>query len=348
VSDPSRLDIPPRPATTDPVRYWWVNQNETFRQETQGGYLWSPKRSRGGPNGHYNHFYENMREVAPGDLIFSFYNTLLAAIGIGQSHCYECPKPVEFGTKGRNWEAIGWRVDVRFTNLVNRIRPADHIEVLRPHLPNKYSPLHSSGRGNQVYLSELPLSMVDVIGRLIGPEFPLLTSRAFDVITDEKTRAAVEADEMRAWEEHRVEQIKHDTVLPDTERRSLIMARRGQGIFRERVAKIEKCCRLTRVERSTHLIASHAKPWRDSRHEERLDGENGLLLTPTVDHLFDRGFISFEDNGELLVSPVAHKESLHRMGVETGSVVNVGSFSSGQKHFLNFHRSNVFLARQSR
>jgi hypothetical protein len=39
-----------------------------------------------------------------------------------------------------------------------------------------------------------------------------------------------------------------------------------------------------------------------------------LLLTPTIDHLFDRGFISFEADGKLLVSPVAHGPSLERIG----------------------------------
>jgi hypothetical protein len=64
-----------------------------------------------------------------------------------------------------------------------------------------------------------------------------------------------------------------------------------------------------------HLRESHCKPWRDSSNEERINGENGLLLTPTVDHLFDRGFISFE---VLIVSPVAHPPSLNLMGVCDG------------------------------
>jgi putative restriction endonuclease len=51
------------------MRYWWVNQNQTYRHEVEGGYLWSPKRSASGAR---NPFYEAMREVAPGDLIFSF------------------------------------------------------------------------------------------------------------------------------------------------------------------------------------------------------------------------------------------------------------------------------------
>jgi putative restriction endonuclease len=75
----------------------------------------------------------------------------------------------------------------------------------------------------------------------------------------------------------------------------------------------------------------HCKPWRDSNNEERLNGENGLLLTPTIDHLFDRGFISFEDSGALIVSPIAHVPSLNRMGVATDRIVNVGTFTEGQK-----------------
>jgi hypothetical protein len=60
-------------------RYWWVNQNQTYRHEVQGGYLWSPKRN---VNGARNPFYESMREVAPGDLIFSFMDTRILAVGV--------------------------------------------------------------------------------------------------------------------------------------------------------------------------------------------------------------------------------------------------------------------------
>jgi len=59
------------------MRHWWVNQNQTYRQEIDGGYMWSPKVNR---NGNLNPFYEFMREVAPGDLIFSFADT-------GNRHC---------------------------------------------------------------------------------------------------------------------------------------------------------------------------------------------------------------------------------------------------------------------
>src|SRR5690348_16633232 len=130
------------------MRYWWVNQNQTYRQEIQGGYLWSPKRNA---NGGRNPFYESMREVSPGDLVFSF------AIGIARSYCWENPKPQEFGSAGQNWENIGWKVRVEFVSLAHQVRPKDHIDVLRPVLPQRYSPLQLNGNGIQsVYLTELP------------------------------------------------------------------------------------------------------------------------------------------------------------------------------------------------
>jgi len=137
--------------------------------------------------------------------------------------------------------------------------------------------------------------------------------------------------------------VVDDISIPETDRLAIVRARRGQGLFKERVGRIELRCRITGVENPAHLVASHCKPWRDATNEERLDGENGLLLTPSIDHLFDRGFIGFEDNGRLIVSPVAHRPSLLRMGIDFGPDLNVGSFTSGQKRFLEFHRDAVLL-----
>src|SRR5260370_8010069 len=150
------------------MRYWWVNQNQTFRQEIAGGYLWSPKRNA---NGARNPFYESMREVSPGDLIFSFVDTRVATIGIAQSYCWECPKPIEFGSVGQNWENVGWRLNVSFTQLLNKISPKDHMGVLREVLPDRYSPLQPNGNGIQsIYLTELSEDFAEVLGGLIGEE----------------------------------------------------------------------------------------------------------------------------------------------------------------------------------
>jgi hypothetical protein len=316
------------------MRYWWVNQNQTYRHEVQGGYLWSPKRNA---NGARNPFYESMREVAPGDLIFSFMDTRILAVGIAQSYCWESPKPLEFGTAGQNWENIGWKVKVNFTELANKVRPKDHIDLLRPLLPEKYSPLQPNGNGLQsVYLTEVPTTLAEVLVGLIGQEIAPIVLVARDV-------KPVPGDDLDLWERKLEQQIDSDPTVPDTERLAIIRARNGQGLFKDRVSKIESRCRITGVENPVHLRASHILPWRDGNNEQRLNGENGLLLTPSIDHLFDRGFIGFENNGKLIISPVAHRPSLQRMGIDTEKVVNVGGFTSGQKQFLDLHRNSVLL-----
>jgi putative restriction endonuclease len=302
-----------------------------------GGYLWSPKRNR---NGHRNPFYEFMKEVSPGDIIFSFADTKIPAIGVAMSHAYEAPKPLEFGQVGAYWETIGWRVDIRFTRLVSQIRPVERIERLRPFLPHRYSPLQANGDGLQsVYLTSLPERFATQLIDEIGSEARAIVQTWSIADRSEGTALVGQAE----WEDHQVEEIKNTTNIGETTKRSVILARRGQGLFRERVSTIERKCRVTGATNLEYLIASHTKPWRDASNDERLDGENGLLLTPDVDLLFDRGLISFEDSGRVLLSPVADLSTMKRMGITSDMLDNVGSFSTGQRKYLGYHRDNVFL-----
>jgi hypothetical protein len=122
------------------------------------------------------------------------------------------------------------------------------------------------------------------------------------------------------WERKLEQQLANDATVRETDRLAIIRARNGQGLFKDPVGKIETRCRITGVDNPAHLIASHGKPWRDATNEERLNGENGLLLTPSIDHLFDRGLIWFEDSGKLIISPVAHRPSLQRMGINSAAM----------------------------
>ena len=131
----------------------WVNQSQTFRQEIDGGYLWSPKRNK---IGRRNPFYEFMREVSPGDLEFSFCDTRIAALGIVSGYCRESPKPEEFSMAGAHWSQIGWSVEVRWQRLANAIRLKNHMRRLRSDLASKYAPLTPEGNGLQsVDLTEI-------------------------------------------------------------------------------------------------------------------------------------------------------------------------------------------------
>jgi putative restriction endonuclease len=234
-----------------------VGQPEPIRQEIEGGYLWSPKRNK---NGHRNPFYEFMREGAPGDIVFSFYDTRIAALGIVSGYCRESPKPEEFGTAGTNWSQIGWRVGVRWQRLVNTVRPKDHIARLRSELASKYAPLTPDGNGLQsVYLTQVSAGLASMLFALIGKEAPGVTDVGHEISKIERDSPAPERD-IEEWERRVEVAIATDTAIRETERATLVQARRGQGLFRDNVRSIERACRITKVERMEHLIASHMQP----------------------------------------------------------------------------------------
>ena len=88
-----------------------------------------------------------------------------------------------------------------------------------------------------------------------------------------------------------------------TERKGLVTSRVGQGYYRQQVInKWKGKCPLSGIDVLPILISSHIVPWSESNDEERLDVDNGILLSPNVDALFDRHLISFDDNGGLLIS----------------------------------------------
>jgi hypothetical protein len=126
---------------------------------------------------------------------------------------------------------------------------------------------------------------------LIGKEAAVMNDRATrSTLQTLPMQQQVENTDLEMWEHHIESQIESDGHLLETEREALIVARRGQGLFKQRVMQVENRCRITGVTNPIHLRASHCKPWRDSINEERINGENGLLLTPTMDHLFDLRF----------------------------------------------------------
>lgn len=220
--------------------------------------------------------------------------------------------------------------------------------LIRPTLPDRYSPLQPSGDGNQgVYLTELPKTMADVLIDLIGAEARATVANVTEMVAESAPPlidpTSDEKQVIDIWEESQEQFIASNPQLQETEREALVMARRGQGLFRAAESGVKSHCRVTLVDNPAHLIASHIKPWRHSTNEERLHSENGLLLTPTIDHLFDRGFITFTPNGKLICSPVADLTSLKKMGVPTDGEFSVGYFSRNQREFLTYHEDEVFM-----
>lgn len=157
---------------------WWVNQNMTWEQEIGGGYMWCPKRNR---NGAYNQFFENMRRVAAGDVVFSHYAQRLRYIGIAQCAAITDDRPIKAERFPEERQFDGWLVRVRWKPVPTPLRPACHLEQLRPHLPDRYSPLNPvTGMAYQRYLVHVPKPLAEALGRLIGAT----DVEQFDRLTD--------------------------------------------------------------------------------------------------------------------------------------------------------------------
>jgi putative restriction endonuclease len=310
------------------MKYWWVNQKKTHKQEIPGGFLWSPKIKA---NGARNQFWDNMTLMEVGDVVFSYYNGEIKTVGVVTEPAQTAIKP-DFGKAGENWSSDGCFVKAEFKPLVNPIRPKEHAAVLLPLMPEKYAPLKENGDGREFYLTELPETFAKELERLIGSEVDVKVAQLtaeIDLLSELAVDTAVE------------EALIGRTDIGPTTKSQLVKSRRGQGIFKSNVRLNEKGCRITGISNIKHLIASHIKPWSESSDTEKLNGCNGLLLAPHVDHLFNNGMIGFSDNGDLIISTKLDKDILCAWKID--EVLNVGKFKEEQKEFLRYHRQKFNL-----
>jgi len=127
--------------------------------------------------------------------------------------------------------------------------------------------------------------------------------------------------------------------IPEKTREAVINARIGQGIFRERLIKHWEGCSVTGFENTNFLIASHIKPWKDCSPGEALDVTNGLLLLPNIDCAFDKGFISFDKNGSVLLSPQLSVLDKKELGLLEG--MKLRWCYPQHDAFLEYHRNHI-------
>lgn len=139
---------------------------------------------------------------------------------------------------------------------------------------------------------------------------------------------------------------KVELELGSTAVLKLTEVRTKQELFKRRLINVEKQCRLTRVMDLRFLRASHIKPWSSCvTGDERTDGNNGLLLTPQADLLFDRGWITFENEGALCVASELPSDVKRRLGLNLKAGRSCGAFTADQQRYLEFHRNKVFAKR---
>ena len=137
--------------------------------------------------------------------------------------------------------------------------------------------------------------------------------------------------------------IDHDKDLQgleETEKEAIVKSRIGQGKFRKLLIEKWGACSVTNLSNLSLLKASHIKPWRACDNVERLDPNNGLLLHPSLDHLFDIGLITFDERGNIVISSLLSKVDLETLNVS--SDMSLTHLSQQTKGYLKYHKTYVF------
>lgn len=137
-----------------------------------------------------------------------------------------------------------------------------------------------------------------------------------------------------------LEEILDVPQLDETVKKSLQDTRVGQERFRSSLIKLwNGCCAVTRFEDERVLRASHIKPWHDCDNTKRLDPFNGLLLVPNLDVAFDKGLITFDEQGMIVISS-SFRDKARLLGITDDMKIRVH-----QRHqrYLVYHRENIFV-----
>ncbi len=136
------------------------------------------------------------------------------------------------------------------------------------------------------------------------------------------------------------EEIIRKENINDENKKQLVSARKGQGKYRK--ALLEECpfCPITLVSDDRLLIASHIKPWVQSNSQEKIDPRNGFMLTPTYDHLFDRGFISFTNDKNIIISPWLSKMTCSKLNITPNKKYSMLPIEN-REDYLEYHRNNI-------
>lgn len=133
---------------------------------------------------------------------------------------------------------------------------------------------------------------------------------------------------------------KEFSEFKETEKNSLVKCRITQGKFKQKLRRISNQCMICGLDIDELLIASHIKPWKDSDNQERVSFYNGFLLCPTHDKLFDLGFITFTDNGKIVISDRIKSSEYSKININEEIKINI---LDGHKYFLKWHREKVFI-----
>ncbi|WP_176546234.1 HNH endonuclease [Bacillus toyonensis] len=307
------------------MNYFLVFQNKSYKEEREGGFLWAPQKNNKGQTFHH---WTDMTMIKKGDIIFNSFKGELVSILVAKEDYKAHDKPIGL-EQTELWEKEGWIVNAEYHDLETPIIYKNFIENILMLQGEKYAPFNKIGRGNTGYLFRVT---------------PELAEYLFTIVEEENGNIRDNLSTIESKDEETIlEEIEKDLpdVLDQTEKEQIIKSRIGHSIFKKNLLKNEKKCKLCGVSDKRFLIASHIKPWSKSNHKERLDINNGLLLCPNHDALFDKGYISFGDDGEILISASLDESLKIFLNVNDKLQIQMNEM---QRQYMKWHREIEFQA----
>ena len=187
---------------------------------------------------------------------------------------------------------------------------------------------HQCSWANYLVYISLIRELKTLLAESLDPEATLLDAHSF---------AWILAAHM--WKENKTANIQEYRNLPPSEREAIVKARIGQGRFRQSLIEYWSACAVTGCMEENLLRVSHIKPWSKATLEERLDLYNGLLLSPALDACFDSGYVSFDDEGEILISESLTADDAKALGIN--SKRRLRRVEPEHKKYLAFHREHI-------
>ena len=222
------------------------------------------------------------------------------------------------------------------------------VNVLKYHYPETYRAWYLKSDEGEVYDRSVELELIE---EYPSPGITLSELREHGIkkgysFQDKRTipSETVEFIEKRAAEllgTYGQNIVDADDIksLPGEERDAVVKVRVNQSKFRRDLLRKYNHCALCGVNNADLLIASHIKPWSESEKEERTDVNNGMMLCPNHDRLFDNGLISFDKNGDILISEVLSDTDKTYMNVNSNMHIEM---TEKMASFMEYHAENIF------
>lgn len=293
------------------MAFYWVNCGTYYNEIAENKFLWCPAYTPGGvvPVG-----WKIITEVKKGDVIFCHRHGDILSIAIALIDAYPSERPINRDDNGG--VNVGYKIDVDFEEFELPVSTEEFKEQFISLYNNRCNPkvFTVKKQAAQHYMAFIP----DGAGALI-----------LDCLGDASIRIHEKLELLNA--------SNHISKSKPTFKQALIKARVGQGQFRNAVLNLwESTCPITKINKPELLVASHIVSWQLSNNEEKLDQFNGFPLSPDVDKLFDKGFISFSDAGEIIQhQSIKDTDILHKLGIDKANKIDL---KEGNIPYLKRHR----------